>query len=244
MLCRNNGKKIYGRAVIPENRQKKLAAVILSHGYNSSCSDLVDAARYFAAHGIFAYCYDFCGGSSRSKSDGSSLEMSIETEKSDLTEVINVVKAIDFVNCDRVFLYGESQGGFVSALTAADMTDAVAGLFLIYPAFCIPDDWLRKNPDEMPESFDIMGMKLSRRYYDGVPRYDVFERVSVFDKPVLVFHGTADGLVNISYSEKLCKSFPSCRLYTYDAQGHGFSNDVREAVFGIITDSVCDSGAE
>ncbi len=218
--------RIFAQEYIPENAGERVPAVILSHGYNSCCGALSDMAERFAENGIYACCFDFCGGSTRSKSSGKSTEMSIETEKRDLLEVIKAAEALDFI--DRIFLYGESQGGFVSALTAADIPDKISGLFLIYPAFCIPDNWLCRSADEFLQPTDFMGMTLSKAFYDGVPRYDVYERMGDFKNKVLLFHGDSDGLVDISYSYRLEKSFPNCELTVIKGEGHGFSEKTRE----------------
>lgn len=224
--------RIYAEEYIPENKGEKLPAVILSHGYNSCCGALSDMAERFAQSGVYACCFDFCGGSTYSKSSGKSTEMSIETEKRDLSEVIKAAEALSFT--DKIYLYGESQGGFVSALTAADIPDKISGMFLIYPAFCIPDDWLCRSAEEFLQPSDFMGMTLSKVFYDGVPRYDVYQRVSAFKNKVLIFHGDSDGLVDISYSRRLEKSFSDCELTVIKGEGHGFAEGTRKRIAEMI----------
>ncbi len=215
--------EIYGKLYVPKNGRDVHPAVILSHGFNSAGSDMEDVAMYLAENGIAAYTYDFRGGSTRSKSSGRSKDMSILTEQEDLREVIDTISSLDFCDSDNIYLYGESQGGFVSALTGAEIPEKIAGMFLVYPAFCIPDDWLGKNPDELEGTFNFMGLDISRKFFDGVPRYDVFEHVKKFTNPVLIFHGDNDNVVNLSYSERLVKCFPNARLTVVKGAGHGFS---------------------
>ena len=45
--------------------------------------------------------------------------MSVLTEVNDLETVIDYVSTMPYVNKDKIFLMGWSQGGFVSALVAA-----------------------------------------------------------------------------------------------------------------------------
>lgn len=220
--------KIFGLLYTPAEYKGKLPAVILSHGYNSSHRELLDMAECLAKRGFAAYCYDFCGGSAVSKSGGSSLDMSIETEISDLKAVIKAISENDFIDTDRIYLYGESQGGFVSALTAAQMPDKIAGEVLLYPAFCIPDNWLGIDPETMKGPVDFMGMKLSRTYRDGVPDYDVFEAAGRFHRPVLIHHGDSDGLVDLSYAERLHKAIPQSKLFVYHGEVHGFAPEARK----------------
>ena len=224
----DNGKIIYGKAFIPQSDCEKLPAVILCHGYNASHSDVTDIAISLAKSGIFSYCFDFCGGSLVSKSSGRSVDMSIQTEIDDLKTVVNMIQGLEYIDRDRIYLYGESQGGFVSALTAAENPDDYAGLFLLYPAFCIPDDWKKLADERELDSIEIMGMTLSRKFYDELPEYDVFEYVGRFEKKVLIAHGTDDAVVSVEYARKLARSFPDADLTEYKNQGHGFSREDRE----------------
>ena len=221
---------------LPKEHKDRLPVVILSHGYNSSYSHVLDIAQSLAEREFAAYCYDFCGGSTLSKSGGSSADMSIETEISDLKNVISMISECSFADTERIYLYGESQGGFVSALTAAQLTDRIAGMALLYPAFCIPDNWISENPEKMTEPVDFMGMKLSRKFREGLPEYDVFEAVSRFKAPVLLLHGDNDKLVDISYSEKLCSALENCRLDVYENEGHGFSPKARKHMREAMVD--------
>lgn len=219
--------KIFGLLYTPAEYKGKLPAVILSHGYNSSHRELLDMAECLAKRGFAAYCFDFCGGSAVSESGGSSLDMSIETEIADLKAVIKAISENDFIDTDRIYLYGESQGGFVSALTAAQMPNQIAGEVLLYPAFCIPDNWERVTPEELSANNDFMGMKLSAKFLEGLPRYDVFEAAGRFHRPVLIHHGDSDGLVDLSYAERLHKALPQSELFVYKGEGHGFAPEAK-----------------
>lgn len=232
--CKNGENDIFGLAYIPETGGKKVPTAILSHGYNSSHLHILDLAECLAENGFAAYCYDFCGGSAISRSSGSSLDMSVITEQNDLKCVIEMIKNSDFA--DKIFLYGESQGGFISALTAPEVKEDIAAIALLYPAFCIPNDWLCRDPEAMTEAFDFMGLKLSRTFYDSVPRYDVYAHIGKFDKPVLLIHGDADDLVDVTYAQKASASFPYCRLELYENEGHGFSPDARKKMCGRVVE--------
>ena len=105
-------REIYGRLYVPCKKNGALPCVILSHGYNSCCGDLEDMARSLAECGVLAYSYDFCGGSVRSQSSGRSVDMSISSEMDDLNKVIEFIRNLENADNDRIYLYGESQGGF------------------------------------------------------------------------------------------------------------------------------------
>ncbi|MGN0166324.1 MAG: alpha/beta hydrolase family protein [Lachnospiraceae bacterium] len=221
-------KNIFGKLFVPKNKTGRLPAVILSHGYNSSHEDVEDVAMMLAREGILAYSFDYCGGSVRSKSSGSSLEMSIQTEIADLKAVTKLIAGLEDTDSSKIGLYGESQGGFVSALTAAENPQAYSALFLLYPAFCIPDDWKKRcSEGVLSPTFDLMGMTLSDKFFKGLPDYDVFERIKRFEKPVFIVHGDRDGLVPLSYSERVAASMPESELHIFENEGHGLSSLAR-----------------
>lgn len=64
LIITNGNKSIYGILRTPLGKPGKLPAVILSHGYNSSHTDVADVAQKLAEErGVLTYAYDFCGGS-------------------------------------------------------------------------------------------------------------------------------------------------------------------------------------
>ena len=241
--CTYDDKDIFGTLYTPENGRAKHPAVILSHGYNCIGADMQDMAKRLAANGVTAYTFDYCGGSTRSASSGSSVDMSVETEQDNLRHVIDLISGLESVDSEKLYLYGESQGGFIAALTGAEMPDRIAGMFLIYPAFCIVDQWLAMDPDTMTEPFEFMGgMKLSKTFYDGVPRYDVYEHISAFANPVVIYHGDKDMVVNVSYAYKIDEAFPNSSLTIVEGGGHGFGGKDRKLVLDGVSGYFADNG--
>ena len=221
-------RSIYGKTYTPEGADGKLPAVILSHGYNSSHDDLSDVASALAEYGVFACCFDFRGGSLSSRSSGSSTEMSIQSEMDDLRAVIEYVDSLDFVDAEKRYLYGESQGGFVSSLVA---DEKIKGLYLLYPAFCIPDNWAGRT---IEGEADFMGMPLSNCFCEGLPTYDVFEHIRKYNGAVKIYHGDSDTLVPLSYAQKAAESFKNSELTVFGGEGHGFSSSARKKLIDLI----------
>ena len=112
---------------------EKYPIIIFSHGYNGHKSDFDISAKYFAENGIGAVCHTFCGGSTRDESGFGTTNMTLFTEKEDLIAIINEVK--NWEHTDKIFLFGASQGGMVSAMTAEELEDDIDGLILLFPAF-------------------------------------------------------------------------------------------------------------
>ena len=106
--CENGSSRIYGVACIPE-AEGRLPLVIFSHELGNNHEAGVRYAERLAAHGYAAYVFDFCGGSAggtQNRSDGSNSEMSVLTEASDLSAVLDAAKAWPFVDSEKVFLLG------------------------------------------------------------------------------------------------------------------------------------------
>ncbi len=233
--CTYDGVDIFGTLYTPANGRAKHPAVILSHGYNCIGADMKDMAMKLAKNGVMAYTFDYCGGSTRSMSSGESVDMSIETEQDNLRHVIDMISERENADASQLYLYGESQGGFVAALTGAEMPDRIAGMFLIYPAFCIVDQWLAMDPAAMTEPFNFMGMTLSKTFYDGVPRYDIYEHIKAFNNPVMIYQGDKDGVVDISYAYKIDEAFPDSKLTIVEGAGHGFGGKDRKLVLEEVS---------
>ena len=138
-------------------------------------------------------------------SDVDFMDMTVMTEKEDLSAVMDFVKTKDYVDQDHLFLLGQSQGGLVSALTAADRKDDVAAMILIYPAFCIADN-AREMYDsayDIPEDRAEMPVgTVGSEYVKTVYDLDVYGTISAYDGDVMIIHGINDSLVPYSYSEK------------------------------------------
>lgn len=240
--CTYDDIDMFGTLYTPDNGRDVHPAVILSHGYNCIGEDMQDIAASLAQNGVLAYTFDYCGGSTRSASSGDSVDMSIETEQDNLRHVIDMIAGMESVDSEQLYLYGESQGGFVAALTGAEMPDRIAGMFLVYPAFSIVDQWLAMDPNSMTEPFTFMGsMTLSKTFYDGVPRYDVYEHIKAFTNPVTIYQGDKDQVVGLDYAKRVDEALPDSELIVVEGAGHGFGGKdrtlVKDGVCGYFTDN-------
>lgn len=217
-------KKVWGMLFRPETEERR-PAVILSHGYNGSGTDFAGECEYFASHGFVAFCYDFCGGSFRSRSSGSTVDMSVLTEKEDLLAVFDYVRELDAVDNRQIFLFGGSQGGLVSTLVAQEREEKMQGLLLYYPAFCIPDDWREKYPreEEIPDSIEFWNMLLGRRYISDAKKLQPYEALKKLDRNVLIIHGELDDVVPLSYAVRARDTCKNAELVVLKDEGHGFT---------------------
>ena len=226
--------RIYGVMYYNPVTSKKQPAVILSHSSSLTHEAMRGYASAIAKMGYAAYCFDFCGGSDKSKSGGSTDDMTVFTEVEDLRAVVKTVKSLGYVEPSEVYLLGSSQGGLVSALLADECPDDFAGMILFYPAFNIPEmvskfsgfgNWGDfGNCGDFGDFGDFGGMmSMSEAYINSIKDFDVWSHIGKFSKPVCIIHGTADMIVPISNSEKAVGLYPSATLNKIEGANHGFN---------------------
>ena len=213
---------LYGVLHLPQT-DGRLPLIVLSHGFGCNHFATEHYAEYFAREGGFAtFNFDFCGGGKEIQSDGSLLEFSVLTEAQDLNAVVDhFLKDPRF---DRIFLFGQSQGGFVSALVASQRPQDVDAVVLEYPAFVIQDDAKKRaNSDgTFPETVDVFGVTIGRKYNEDAVSFDIYEELGKYSGDVLIMHGDKDGIVPLRYAERAAKIYKSAELVVMPGQGHGF----------------------
>ena len=227
LIVNIGNQKIYGVCYMPIGINKKLKSIILSHGYGGNYTTNENYAKEFAKIGYFTYVFDFRGGSASSRSDGSTLEMSIFTEEDDLKCIVKAISNLDFVDKNNIYLFGTSQGGLVSAMVASDLKEQIKGLILLYPAFVLVDNAksMYKNVDEIPNSTYFLWMNVGRTYFEKLLDYDPYKDVNLYTYDVLILHGDMDNIVPISYSYRALDVYKSVNLKVINGAGHGFYGD-------------------
>ena len=221
--CENNGKRIYGEAYIPIT-DGKVPLVIHSHGMGSNHEAGASYGKKYAQRGIALYAFDFPGGSNsnnENRSDGSSTEISVLTQASDVAAILNTAKTWDFVDTDRIFLQGGSQGGLVTAIAGVQHQSEIAGLILHYPAFAMPDAF--KNRYHGEDEINVAGMTFGKIFAEDLLSYDVRDDISGFTKPVCIIQGSDDNIVLPSVSYEAYNSYPNAEYRVIEGAGHGFS---------------------
>ena len=193
----------------------KCPMVLLMHGIFSSkdINPMPTLAKELAAHGIASVRFDFDG---HGKSEGRMQDMTIEKELADAKAVWDYVKALPFVS--GVSLLGHSQGGVVASMTAGRLAaagTAPEAVVLIAPGSVIKDACqggkffnATFDPKDPPEFIRCWGfMKLGREYLLTTQELDIYGTAADFKGPVLLLHGTKDGIVPMWCSEKYLETY-------------------------------------
>ena len=218
----NGSRHIYGELFTPAVTGKKAPIAIIAHGFNGS----FDYGRHYfdvmSRKGYQCYTFDFPCGSVRSRSDNNTLNMSILDEVSDLRAIVKYFRSQGH---RHIVLVGESQGGLVSALTAAELKGQVSQLVLVYPALCIPDNWRQYYPqvEAIQDVTELWGVKMGRRFFEEIHDMHPLDIIGQYRGPVLIVQGDQDRIVSMDDSRRAQQLYrKGTRLHVIPGAGHGF----------------------
>ena len=236
----SNGKNLYARAFVPDGKGR-VPLVIFSHGLGANVEHEEEVQKTLAKAGIAVFSFEFAGGSSSSApmSEGLTTEMSVLTEVQNLKDAIRIASGMEYTDPQKIYLMGSSQGGLVTALTAEEVTN-IAGLFLFYPAFSLPDDIRSSFPklDEVPETFNLLGTKIGKKYITDIYDMDPYANLDKLTIPVHIYHGKDDNIVPITASKKALKTLPNARLTTLEDTGHALTPQQQAQIGVEIADEI------
>lgn len=237
LWIRNGEHHLFGVLSRPSYTEGKMPVAIIAHGFNGTHHF---GRNYFDALnklGYQVYTFDFACGSVNSRSDNNTMEMSILDEQSDLEAIVRYFKQQPDVDASRIVLIGESQGGLVSALTAASMPKDISRTILIFPALCIPDNWNARYPNlsDIPDTTRLWNVPMGRRFFTEIRDMDVFKRIGKYKRPVLIVQGDKDPVVSMKDSERAVKRYKDARLHVISGAGHGFKpHEFAESIEQIV----------
>ena len=228
-------KRIYGKIYRPDNNVSKLPVVILCHGLYANHKWLEYYAEGLVRKNIVSFLFDFCGAAD-SLSDGELIDSSPLTEKENLDAVISNISDMDFVDEDNFFLLGHSQGGLVAAYCAK--TNDIKGLFLLSPAFNVPDE-MKNVPLPLEGEFTkILPGLVGRRYILDSRSIDVEKLFDEYSGSVYIFHGSEDNAVPIESSINASQEYENCVLTVLDDEKHNLSQKGQEKVLDYMIKTI------
>lgn len=222
-------KQLYGKITAPSDyKSKQLPTIVIAHGFNNTLEQYEMYSQLLAKLGYLVYSFDFYGGSRQSKSGGQDmLNMSVKTELTDLTQVMEKLRSETFVDKSKMSLFGASQGGVVASLYAAAYPDRVHKLMLIFPAFVLFDDVQETyrqlgSPDlnQLPDSLTHRNATLGKIYLIDALNIDIQAEQTKITAPTLIIHGTDDAVVPYQYAVEASQTIPNAELVTVEGGEH------------------------
>ena len=217
--------------------------VILMHGIfaNKGINPIPALARELAKAGIASIRFDFNGHGS---SDGRMQDMTIGKELADARAIWNYVSRLPYV--EGVGLLGHSQGGVVASMTAGRLANeghAPDGVVLIAPGSVVKDACqngkffnARFDPADPPEFVRcLVFMKLGREYLLTTQQLDIYGTAAAYQGPVLLLHGSRDGIVPMWCSEKFLKTYGThATLQVVEDENHTITRHRKEVVTNTV----------
>lgn len=229
LWLKNGERQIFGILSRPEQHSDafqpvRQPLVIVSHGFNGTHHS---GKAYFNALnrlGCQVYTFDYPCVSSRSQSDSNTMNMSILDQISDLKAVVAHFRHQPDIDTTNIVLIGESQGGFVTALTAAQLQEKVRGIVLVYPALCIPDNWNQRYPrmEDIPDTTRLWNVEIGARFFRELKTIDIFKAIPQYKGRVQIIQGSADKIVSIDDSRRAAELYDDAELLIIPKAGHGF----------------------
>lgn len=220
-------KTIYGVLSKPKTTTSRQPIAIIAHGFNSTYHFGKNYFEMFNRLGYQCFAFDFPCGSVNSQSDNNIVNMSIIDEQQALEAIVHSFQERPDIDPERVVLVGESQGGLISSLVAANKSMNIDRLVLVFPALCIPDNWndRYKQISDIPEVTSFWGVNLGRRFFTEMRYLRPFEIIGSYEGPVQIIHGDSDQIVPVDYAHRASEIYKDVRLHVIKGAGHGFKPD-------------------
>ena len=232
----NGLEKIYGTVYKPQDTLGRKPVLVCCPGLGGTAADWKDICQMVARKGWVAYAFDFRGGAENSRSSGSTLNMTVQTEKADLEMVLKRLLKEEFVDTDHLYLVGHSLGGLVAALVGSGYRNEVAGMVLLAPAFNLPEMCAEVYPHnrDIRDTTFLINTNLGRKFFTEGKSLDSYRWLSRYRNPVLIIHGTEDTIVPIDYAEAAQETFPHATLERMEGVGHAFLGKTGEKMRKLL----------
>lgn len=220
------GHTLRGIATLPDSRDK-VPCVLLLHGFTGNVYGYkglnTRIARSLAEAGIGCVRFDFYGNG---ESDGEFEDCTFTGLYEDAEDMFLWMGQQDFADPKRLYLSGQSMGGYVAASCAPGLLPR--GLLLLCPGAGM---WFGadKRADEVMKTgqdwFDLEGLKYRMAFnYDMAGHPSPFEEAAGYSGPVLIVRASDDKLVD----EQTCQAYAKCysepELFTTEGGGHNFTS--------------------
>lgn len=225
-VTNRSGSTLRGVATLPEGPEK-IPCVLLLHGFGGSAAGYkglnIRIARDLAAAGIGCIRFDFHGNG---ESDGEFQDMTFTGLYEDTGDMFRWMARQPFADPERLFLSGQSMGGYVAASCAPGLLPR--GLMLLCPGAGM---WFgaAQRADAVVEKgqdwFDLEGLKYSMAFnYDMASHPNPYEEATGYPGPALLIRAADDKLVDEHVCAAYARGYRDPELFTVAGGGHNFTS--------------------
>lgn len=210
VILYNQGQKIFGVLHRPLNAAKS-PVVLMCHGLGGHKVGkgrlYVSLAEMLSTLGIGTLRIDFRGSGD---SEGEFSAMTIDSEVSDALTALNYLKNSQFIDSERIAIFGRSFGGVV-AVMAAKRFGSIKSIALWAPVFGCEqwkEKWMKAHANPMgPELrnnlLDIEGMRPGYSFFEQLFTLKLGESLQdLAEIPLFHVHGEKDSIVDLSHAHR------------------------------------------
>ncbi|MDO4283777.1 MAG: alpha/beta fold hydrolase [Eubacteriales bacterium] len=236
------GHTLRGIVTLPETDCDPVPFVVLLHGFSGSCSGYksmyTHLARSLARRGIGSARFDFYGNG---ESDGEFEDMTFDGLYSDAEDLCAWAAWQPYADAQRIFLAGQSMGGYVAASCAPSIRPR--GLVLLCPGAGMWFGCAQRADGVMQtgqDYADLEGLCYKMAFnYQMAEHPDPFAEAAGYEGPVLILRAADDTLVDEGTCRRYQEQYEGAELVTVEGGGHNFSTmssraAVEEAVAQFI----------
>ena len=221
--------KIYGQLHMPQG-EGPFPVVVMASGFDAKFNYQMDYVELLNEKGIAAVIFDFTGIGSTSFSDGTAFDRTMPSNVADLNIVLDEALKWPELDSSKLFLWGHSFGGLVSAGVAGERGQDIQGLILLEPSFFVPDQFRELFPEgaEIPFVMEYP-LPVSREFVKTIRECDIFESMEKYQGEVLIFQGTVHTEEELEemdyYYGKALETYPNARLLMIEGADHYFEEE-------------------
>ena len=225
-LKTNDGQDLHFRITLPDNFDTKNKYPVFLFTYGGPHAQVVTNAwgrgidQYMAQQGFIVFALDNRGSARRGVQFESAIYKHMGgVEIEDQLTGVNYLKSLEYVDADKIGIFGWSYGGFMT-LKAVTKTNAFAIGVSVAPVtdYKLYDTFYTERYMSTPQL-----------NADGYKTTAVFDDVSNIRNPLLVIHGMADDNVLFTNSTKLFKALQDEGILfdsmIYPGAKHGISGE-------------------
>jgi dipeptidyl aminopeptidase/acylaminoacyl peptidase len=242
---KSDGLKIFGLLTVPQGQVPEggWPVIVFNHGYIPpevySTTERYEAyVNGFAQKDYVVFKPDYRGhGNSEGNPEGAYYSPAYTT---DVLNALSSVKKLEYVNRDKIGMWGHSLGGHITLRTMVVNKDVKAGVIwagVVADYYDMANNW-RRRPGWTPSNRERQSTRPNRQ--NLIDQYGSFEENPDFwdsispinfvvdiSGPVQIHHGTGDVTVPHEFSESLRtaleKQGKTVEYYSYDGADHNLS---------------------
>jgi len=224
-------------------------AIIFNHGYippeeYTTTGKYVSYTDYFSRNGYVLFKPDYRGhGDSEGEPTGAYYSDGYER---DVLNALSSVEKLDYVNSEKIGMWGHSMGGNLTLRAMVVSPDIKAGVIwggVVGTYYDLANNWVRKKPwhpspvEEMTHRYGMQDIINDYGTIDENPGFwhsiDPVYNVSYISGPIQLDHALYDDDVPYKFSEVLKKALENAgkevELYGYNTTNHNIPSPYFEA---------------